>query len=111
MKKFFSRHRVINNSYDHGAVHRNFDKDRHHIFANVQQLACWQLQSTLFATTSQLAPILAIDIGCGTGNMLVAVTKFVNCQKMYGVDLSAAMLSLAKKNYPASTPFAIVPKI
>src|SRR5699024_5552971 len=38
----------------------------------------------------------ALDLGCGTGEMMKQILQTDNCKELYGIDLSEEMLAVAK---------------
>jgi ubiquinone/menaquinone biosynthesis C-methylase UbiE len=64
----------------------------------------WTLYSRvhrrLFAKAERLAPARILDVGCGTGELLVAAARRWPGAALFGVDLSPAMLAKARgKNF------------
>lgn len=42
----------------------------------------------------------ALDLGCGTGEMMKQILQTDNCKELYGIDLSEEMLAVAKSKLP-----------
>lgn len=42
----------------------------------------------------------ALDLGCGTGEMIKQILQADNCKELYGIDLSEEMLAVAKNKLP-----------
>ncbi|MCE3268559.1 MAG: 2-heptaprenyl,4-naphthoquinone methyltransferase [Burkholderiales bacterium] len=80
-------------------IHHHFDLDSHNIFANSQKIAIKQLLGVIHST-AQILPDnnlgVVVDVGCGTGNMLLMLNSYFTCKKFFGVDLSSEMLNIAK---------------
>ena len=85
------------NCYEDKEVHAYFDEDKYKIYSEAQQIAASQLrQLTLTSKGETTLSGTVIDVGCGTGNMLLMLKKTFDFAHIYGMDLSSEMLSIAK---------------
>lgn len=93
------------NYYGDQAIHVYYDHDEYKIFAKSQQAAALQLEQWLEPPSSLAIslPRTVIDIGCGTGTMLALLTERCHFDHVYGIDLSAEMLSVAQTKIPHLT--------
>lgn len=99
----YLKHSLNNPTDYYSNIHHHFDLDAHNIFANSQKIAMEQLSEL---TQDSSGPLIqkklenVVDIGCGTGNMLLMLNGEFKLNHIYGVDLSAEMLEIAKAKIP-----------
>lgn len=99
----FPKHNVSKPENYYSNIHLHFDLDAHNIFANSQKIAMQQILELIQTNNEALLQNMSgtvVDIGCGTGNMLVMLTKDFTFDHIYGVDLSTEMLDIAKNKIP-----------
>lgn len=61
----------------------------------------WAHRSSLKFLKGEIEPNFKIlDVACGTGNFLAEIQKEDKSTKLFGIDISKNMISVAKKNYP-----------
>ena len=70
-----------------------YDKD-------IQGQHARSLYPVLLEKLSHIAFHSALDLGCGTGEMLKLILQKDNSKELYGIDLSEKMLDVAKKKLP-----------
>lgn len=90
--------------YDqHVAGH--YDQDPFRICADSRQAAVAQLRKVLTAERMNI-----LDLGCGTGNLLIEMRDLFPESELYGIDVSRKMIEIAREkflleNAPAITTF------
>ncbi len=93
------------NSYEDKNVHSYYDVDQFKVLSKARETMFNQLK--LLFNEGTVSPDIfkgtVVDVGCGTGNALVELSKEFQFNQMYGIEPSAEMLKIAKSKLPSLT--------
>lgn len=90
------KQRKVIDHYTQKQVYAHYDIDKHQILTTSRQIALTQLKQLMTKHVITKLSGTLIDVGCGTGNIIVELLESFHFSLIYGVDLSAEMLRIAQ---------------